>query len=242
MKRTFSTRPIIDVQRGEDHVQPDSSQQECRRRIDAGLQAVTAMHRLDDGVFTGILLAAGRGARFDPSGTSNKLLQMLDDGTPVALAAARNLLTVLPHVVAVVRPDCDALAQQLAAAGCRISVCEQAEQGMAASLVHALKATRQAQGWVIALADMPWVQPATIAALVDAIDEGAQIAVPTWQGERGNPVAFSRGYLPELLALRGDTGARKLLAAYPAAEIKTNDPGIRRDVDTRGDLDAASGR
>lgn len=187
--------------------------------------------------FTGILLAAGRGRRFDPSGERNKLLQTLDDGTPVAVAAARHLLTVLPHVLAVVRPGCDGLARQLRDAGCQVSVCDNADEGMAASLVHGLRERLQAQGWVIALADMPWVEPATIAALVDAVDDGAQIAVPTWRGKRGNPVAFGRGYLPELLALRGDAGARSLLATWPVTEVDTDDSGIRRDVDTRGDLD-----
>lgn len=187
--------------------------------------------------FTGILLAAGRGSRFDPLGRRNKLMQPLADGTPVALAAARKLLTVLPNVVAVVRPGSELLAQQLHEAGCRITVCDTAQEGMAASLVHGLRASQQAQGWVIALADMPWIEAATIAALVDAVDEGAQIAVPVCGGRRGNPVAFGRGYLPELLALRGDTGARSLLATWPVTEVVTGDHGILSDIDTQDDLD-----
>ncbi|MGD7313419.1 molybdopterin-guanine dinucleotide biosynthesis protein MobA, partial [Ralstonia pseudosolanacearum] len=35
----------------------------------------------------GVLLAAGRGSRFDPDGTVNKLLAALPDGTPVAVQA-----------------------------------------------------------------------------------------------------------------------------------------------------------
>ncbi|HEV7816123.1 MAG TPA: nucleotidyltransferase family protein, partial [Janthinobacterium sp.] len=38
----------------------------------------------------GILLAAGRGRRFDPSGLQNKLLQPLAQGEPVVAASARN--------------------------------------------------------------------------------------------------------------------------------------------------------
>jgi molybdenum cofactor cytidylyltransferase len=37
----------------------------------------------------GILLAAGRGRRFDPAGLRNKLLQPLADGEPVVVASAR---------------------------------------------------------------------------------------------------------------------------------------------------------
>ena len=52
----------------------------------------------------GILLAAGRGRRFDPSGAHNKLLVRLGDDAVVA-ASARALLSTLSHVVAVVPPD-----------------------------------------------------------------------------------------------------------------------------------------
>lgn len=198
--------------------------------------------RPGENAYTGILLAAGRGRRYDPLGQRNKLMQPLAAGEPVALAAAKRLLTVLPQVVAVVRPDSGLLEQRLREAGCRVTVCDAADEGMAASLVHGLRTAIQAPGWVIALGDMPWVDPATIAALVDAVDAGAQIAVPTHGGRRGNPVAFSRGYLPELLALRGDTGARGLLARWPVTEVPVSDTGIFRDVDTQDDLgsDAAS--
>lgn len=52
----------------------------------------------------GILLAAGRGRRFDPSGERNKLLQALPGGEPVVVASAHALLAVLPRVIAVVPP------------------------------------------------------------------------------------------------------------------------------------------
>ncbi|MBC7502404.1 MAG: nucleotidyltransferase family protein [Herminiimonas sp.] len=187
---------------------------------------------------TGILLAAGRGARFDPSGERNKLLQTLPDGHAVAVAAASSLLVMLPSVVAVVRPGADALAAQLQQAGCEVTVCIDAEQGMAASLVHGLRCARESSGWLIALADMPSVTPSTIASLIDAIDNGADIAVPVYRGKRGNPVAFSRVHLARLLALGGDEGARALLKSFPVTEVQVDDPGIRYDIDTESDLRA----
>lgn len=186
--------------------------------------------------FAGILLAAGKGTRFDPSGARSKLAHVLDDGTCVAVAAARNLLAVLPDVLAVVRPEGEQLARQLEEAGCMVTVCADADEGMAASLVHALQQRGAAQGWVIALGDMPHVRPSTITALLQAVNEGAQIAAPAWRGQRGNPVAFSRAYLPDLLALRGDEGARRLLKIFPVAEVAVDDPGIRYDIDTVEDL------
>lgn len=194
------------------------------------------MRQNDGGQFVGILLAAGKGLRFDPTGAQNKLMQRLADGDAVAVAAARNLLAALPMVLAVVRPGADAVAAQLQAIGCEVTECPSADQGMGASLVHALSHTRKAAGWIIALADMPYVQPATSIALIDAIRRGADIAVPTCGGRRGNPVAFGRTHLPDLLRLGGDQGARSLLTAYPVTEIAVDDAGIGRDIDTAIDL------
>jgi molybdenum cofactor cytidylyltransferase len=186
--------------------------------------------------FVGILLAAGRGARFDPSGAKNKLLQTLNTGELVVVASARNLRTVLPQAIAVVRPGAPAVARALQAAGCEVSECPAAENGMGDSLVHALSRAPHAAGWVVALGDMPFVRPATIAALVRAVRDGADIAVPTVQGRRGNPVAFSRAHLPRLMELRGDQGARTLLKAFPVTEVAVEDHGIARDIDNESDL------
>ena len=184
----------------------------------------------------GILLAAGRGRRFDPSGMDNKLLQPLENGEPVVAASAKILLSVLPQVLAIVRPGAEELAALLRRMGCEVAECMTAEEGMAASLVHGLALAPDAAGWVIALGDMPYVQSSTIVALRDALDAGADIAIPVFQSRRGNPVAFSRRHLPSLMALRGDRGARDLLRAYPAVEVSTKDAGIHRDIDIASDI------
>jgi molybdenum cofactor cytidylyltransferase len=185
----------------------------------------------------GILLAAGRGRRFDPSGKRNKLLARLPGGELVVAASARNLLAVLARVVAVVPPSDGGVADVLRALGCEVSVCAQADSGMAASLVHAIRHSLPAgQGWLVALGDMPFVLPSTIQALSDALARGAGIAAPVMQGRRGNPVAFGAAYLSELLALQGDQGARALLKAHPVTEVEVADPGIFHDIDTPTDL------
>jgi molybdenum cofactor cytidylyltransferase len=184
----------------------------------------------------GILLAAGRGRRFDPSGARNKLLQALPGGEAVAVASARTLLSILPDVIAVV-PEDGALAAALRALGCEVTVCPDADSGMAASLVHALRISLpNPHGWLVALADMPHVAPQTVQALASALAAGAAIAVPVSGGRRGNPVAFGAEHLPALLALQGDQGARGLLKSCPVTEIAVSDPGIFRDVDTPADL------
>jgi molybdenum cofactor cytidylyltransferase len=186
----------------------------------------------------GILLAAGRGRRFDPSGTRNKLLQpAAAGGEPVVVASARAMLAVLPTVVAVVAPDDGGVADALRALGCDVTTCPDADQGMAQSLVHALRhSLPAARGWLIALGDMPHVRVSTIQALADALAGGAVIAAPVCGGRRGNPVAFSAACLPELLALSGDEGARHILKRHQVTEVAVDDPGIFQDIDQPSDL------
>ena len=193
---------------------------------------------------TGILLAAGRGKRFDPSGVQNKLLQPLDGagGDSVLAASAKNMLAALPRVLAVVRPGDDQVAALLGGLGCEVRVCADADLGMGESLTTAIEHTRGAEGWVIALGDMPWVRPATIAALAAAVEGGARIAAPVYQGRRGNPVAFGAFHLPLLLALSGDQGARAILKSHAVSELVVDDPGVVRDIDTPGDLSGAATR
>jgi molybdenum cofactor cytidylyltransferase len=187
---------------------------------------------------TGILLAAGRGRRFDPSGARNKLLQRLPGGDIVVAASARRLLACVARVVAVVPPEDGGVAESLRALGCEVTVCSQADTGMGASLVQAIRHSLPADGWLVALGDMPFVQDATLAQLRDALVAGAGIAVPVSGGRRGNPVAFGARHLGALLALGGDQGARRLLLDHPVLEIEVDDPGILRDIDSAADLPA----
>ena len=185
----------------------------------------------------GILLAAGRGRRFDPLGQRNKLLQTLPGGEPVVAASARTLLAVLPRVIAVVPTDDGGVGERLRALGVEVTECLDADSGMAASLVHAIRhSLPDARAWLVALGDMPFVAPRTVQALLDALADGADIAAPVHAGRRGNPVAFGAVHLPALLALEGEYGARALLRSMPVREVAVDDPGIVRDIDTPADL------
>ena len=173
----------------------------------------------------GILLCAGRGARFDPTGATSKLLATLPDGDTVAGASARHLRAVLPNVIAVVRPGDGAVAAAMRSAGCDVLVCPDAHLGMAASLTCAVRSRPAPFGWIVALGDMPYVLPSTVQALWDALADGASIAAPTFGGQRGNPVGFAPEHRAALLALEGDQGARGLLAAQPVTLVQVDDPG-----------------
>lgn len=182
----------------------------------------------------GILLAAGAGTRFGGA----KLLHPLADGAAIAAHAARNLIAAGLGVTAVVPPGDFPLADMLEQEGCFVTVCKDAARGMGASLAHGIATERGADGWVVALGDMPGILPATIASVAAALNEGATIAAPQYQGQRGHPVGFSAVLRDELIALRGDTGARDVLARHRDALrlIACDDPGVLYDIDRPADI------
>ncbi|MEM5434565.1 nucleotidyltransferase family protein [Paraburkholderia diazotrophica] len=185
---------------------------------------------------TGVLLAAGYGSRFDPEGIHNKLLARLPDGTPVAYESAHRLLLVVPHVIAVVRPGSEILARALNDAGCHVIFSADAERGMGATLAAGVEASDDADGWIVALADMPRIAASTVEAVARAADKGASIVAPYYRGQRGHPVGFGVEHRDALLALDGDTGARALFATHAVTRIDVDDPGVLSDIDTPEDL------
>lgn len=189
----------------------------------------------------GIVLAAGSGVRFG----GGKLMSPLPAaahgvgaGTPIGAAAAMHMMAALNDVIAVVRPRDPLLQHALEATGARVVVCERASEGMGASLACAVGAAADADGWIVALGDMPWIAPPTIVAVADAIRSGAEIAAPAYRGQRGHPVGFARAYGRPLCALTGDEGARTIVAArqWVLQLVEVDDPGVLRDVDVQGDL------
>lgn len=183
---------------------------------------------------TGILLAAGEGKRFG----GGKLLALVDDHTPVCIAALRNLAACVDDVVAVVRPGDESVKTLLQQNGATVVVCDNAREGMGASLSCGVRASAAGEAWVVALADMPLIKPESIRAVADALRGGAAIVTPVYRGERGHPVGFAATLRDELEALGGDAGAREIIKrrADQVVRLELDDRGILIDIDTREQL------
>ena len=185
-------------------------------------------------VIAAILLAAGAGARFG----GDKLLHPLEDGVAIAAHAARNLLAATPDVVAVVRWGDFPLYEMLEQEGCQVTMFQGAARGMGASLAHGVAQARGADGWVVALADMPRVPVAIVKEIIALLAGGALIAAPVHKGERGHPVGFGAALRDELLALDGDQGARAVLERHRNSVklVECDDPGVLFDIDRKTDI------
>ena len=145
----------------------------------------------------------------------------------------------MPESIAVVRPRAQKLGKILRDAGCNTVVCKNANEGMGTSLAAGVRAASEADGWVVALADMPFIRTETVRTVARAISEGAAIAAPVYRGERGHPVGFARRFLDELSSLHGDDGARQFIKQHPewVKLFEVDDPGAVRDIDKPSDLE-----
>lgn len=187
---------------------------------------------------SGILLAAGRAERFGAAKLLVPIATGPHAGLPVGIAAYRNLRSALADVIVVVRPGDRTLIKHFEGERARIVVAERAELGMGVSLAAGVAADADAEAYVVALADMPWIDPRTIARIAEALAGGATIVAPCYRGERGHPVGFAREHRDALLALTGDEGARETVASHrdTLLLIDVDDPGVVRDIDTPEDL------
>ena len=182
-----------------------------------------------------ILLAAGSSQRFG----GHKLSHLID-GVPMALKSAITLQSALGAILVGMRTQ-DALAPTLSGHGLNVIFCDRAPEGMGGTLAQVVAAApADASGYVIALADMPFIHVDSIRAVAAALQGGAKLAAPTYRGQRGHPVGLAASYRDELLALKGDAGARDIVKRDAALMqlIEVDDPGVLRDIDTPGDLTA----
>jgi molybdenum cofactor cytidylyltransferase len=185
-----------------------------------------------------LVLAAGRGSRF--GGDAPKPLARLGRRTLLAHAVAAASASGLRPVVVVVGYRGEEVA---AAAGTLAEIVENPdwEEGMAASLRAGLAAVLPdptISAVAVALADQPRVGPEAYRRLSTAHRAGADLAVATYDGERGHPVLIGRSHWAEAMKLTGDEGARALLADHPVESVACDDTGAAVDIDTPADLEA----
>ena len=189
----------------------------------------------------GVILAAGAARRF---GRLKQLLPwqgatLLNHVIQQALDAAS-----LSPIIVVLGCGEDIVRPTLAPFGARIQIVSNPQwaEGQSTSVHAAVHSLQQQEAAVAAavflLADQPDVNPAVVDALVARHRATlAPLVVPTYRGQRGNPVLFDRSTFPDLLRVVGDVGGRPLLIPYANALATVDfDQPPPRDIDTTDDV------
>lgn len=166
---------------------------------------------------TVLILASGKGTRFQASGaTTNKL--------DANLAG----MSVLERTISAVRD-----------AGLRWSTVKGIDGGIGATIAAGVRENTTAIGWLILPGDLPLITPSSIQAVAQALTSHAVI-VPTYDGARGHPVGFRSECGRLLSELTGDDGAKSVVQHFrqlgQVLEVPLNDDGIVQDIDTIEDL------
>lgn len=185
-----------------------------------------------------IIVAAGSSSRL---GQPKQLLTI--DGEPMLQRTIHNAEQAGASPVFVVLGAHRELIQNAVDVGKAILIENQDwQEGMASSIragVHAVQATAPtAEGILLMTCDQPRVTADHLHRLIQmSYAQSAVTAIASSYGEiRGIPALFPRQAIPDLLALRGDKGARGLLAKPPWPVIAIPLVGGEVDIDRPEDL------
>jgi CTP:molybdopterin cytidylyltransferase MocA len=183
-----------------------------------------------------VVPAAGFAERFG----SDKLLVKVGE-RPMIEATVRSLLEGgVKRIVVVVPPDSDALRAALTGMGMdsvEVTTNRARERGMFSSIQAGV---REAHGDPILVlpGDQPWVEPATVAALLARYEQEPAIVSPRFNGKRGHPVVIPSRYRAEILGAADGVTLHDILKAHAGERVDMDvyDRGVVRDVDVPGDL------
>jgi molybdenum cofactor cytidylyltransferase len=182
----------------------------------------------------GLVMAAGRSSRM---GGQNKLLAEIGGRPLVRIVAEAVLGSKARPVFVVTGHQRERVEAALSGLPVRFVHNSQFADGLGTSLGTGIAALPpEADGVIVCLGDMPQVDSATMDRLIGALapEKGALVAVPTMNGQRGNPVVWSRRFFPELMTVEGDIGARHLIGRYSEAvvEVPLSGSATLTDIDT----------
>lgn len=183
-----------------------------------------------------IVLAAGEGKRL---GMIKPLV--LIDGEPALIRVIRTIRKAgVEKIIVVLGHAAETVQAQVDFTGCRVVLNPRYETGMAGSLIRGIESVAPAaEGVLIFHADMPTVRAETIRAVIQQAKQGARIAAPIYEAQRGFPVFLHRSCFQELMpTLTGDVGARRYISkhAEELVLVEVDDPGAIRDIDRPEDL------
>ncbi|MDO8209064.1 nucleotidyltransferase family protein [Conexibacter sp. CPCC 206217] len=187
----------------------------------------------------GLVLAAGAARRFG----GRKQLAPLDGRPLLEHALAAMAGAGLTRVAVTLGAHADEIVAAIDLHGAQAVVVADWDEGLAASLRAGVAALApHADAIVVTLGDQPRISSAAIArvAAVAAEAGGAPAARATYDGRPGHPILLRRELFPAIAELRGDSGARELLATVDVRAVECG-TGTAVDVDTPEQLRGLGG-
>jgi molybdenum cofactor cytidylyltransferase len=184
-------------------------------------------------VIAGVVLAAGGGRRFGGA----KLAARLDGWSVLDRALAAMLaVPAIERIVVVLGAHADEVRAAADLAAVETVVCEDWDEGIAASLRAGLEPLADAAAVVVTLGDQPFITPQVIAGALDHDDRFHDAVRTFYSGEPGHPVLLTRRLLARAGDLRGDVGFRDLLRGQRVRRFEAGHLADPTDIDTQEEL------
>lgn len=186
-----------------------------------------------------VVLAAGRSLRMGPK---NKLLEKLGGKsilhhviTALQESQIKSIVVVLGHEAAKIKND-------LEGEDVTYVMNPDYKQGIGTSISAGIRSVaKSARGALIMLGDMPVISAKTIDKLVNDFNRNSQaeIVVPTYEDQPGNPVLWSNRFFPQLSSLSGDRGGKPLIEENTdvVSFCSVDSESVHLDVDNSDELE-----
>lgn len=187
----------------------------------------------------GILLAAGGSTRMG----SNKLLRKINGRSLIEISIENHLRSQLCHLCVVVAGWDEGLNRSIAMIkDDKLAFRKLPKPGLMSDSLKAgwqsIVSQVECKGIMISLADQPLINTAIIDRMIEAFScQDVQACVATHKGQWGHPVILDVSLGSEVMKLKGDKGARKILEALAVKQIDFKDDSVVFDVDCQADFD-----
>tara|TARA_B100001123_G_C14723057_1_gene793860 strand:- start:31 stop:603 length:573 start_codon:yes stop_codon:yes gene_type:complete len=160
-------------------------------------------------MISAILLAAGQSKRMEGE---NKLIKNFQ-GVPLIKHAVKNILDSSIEELIIVLGYQKEIVEKIFDKNSKIKIVfnKNYENGIASSIKIGINnLSKKTEAFFICLGDMPMINKDVYNLLI-SYRAKKEIIVPTFKGQQGNPVLFSKSIKNEIMKVEGDLGAKKIL-------------------------------
>jgi len=187
-------------------------------------------------MISAILLAAGQSKRMNGE---NKLTKAIH-GTSLIKRAVQNILDSSVQELIIVLGYQKEIIEKRIEKNEKIKFVfnKNFESGMASSIKTGLNnLSEKTEAFFICLGDMPMVNHTIYNQLIKS-KNNKEIIVPTYEGQQGNPVLFSKTMKEKIMNIKGDVGAKKILELNrdKILNLEIKDQNFSKGFDTQSDF------
>jgi len=189
-------------------------------------------------MISAILLAAGQSKRMNGE---NKLIKEIQ-GIPLIKLSVKNILASSIDELIIVLGHQKEIVEKLIDKHEKIKFVfnKDFESGMASSIKTGLdNLSEKIEAFFICLGDMPMINQDVYNQLIRSRNN-KEIIVPTYKGQQGNPILFSKSMKSIIISIEGDIGAKKILEQNKdkILKVKIDDINITKDFNTKDNFNS----